>query len=120
MSDDDNIRVLDFKDEFYFTMDGSIIERFFRKYEMQTNRSTSPTDDEKEVYEDTVHLSEEGGKHFMEVLHDCLRAAKFDNKKRRVVGSQLPTKQRWFNFREDRFGKFGKQKRFRLATHLKF
>ena len=111
LNNDDHIRVLDFSKDFYYESTGEIKESFYRNSEIQNK----PTEDGKEPYQDTVHLSAEGGKYFTNLLHYCLRAAKSENKNREVFGSLLPTRKDWIKFRESEFGKFEKQRRHRFA-----
>ena len=114
MNNDEDIRVLDFSKDFYYESTGKVKECFYRKSELENQ----PTEDGKEPYQDTVHLSAEGGKYFTNLLHYCLQAAKSENKNREVFGSTLPTRKDWIEFRESEFGQFQKQRRHRFAKHI--
>ena len=110
LNNDEDIRVLDFSKDFYYESTGKIKDCFYRKSEIENQ----PTEDGKEPYQDTVHLSAEGGKYFTNLLNYCLQAAKSENKNREVFGSTLPTRKDWIEFRESEFGKFEKQRRHRF------
>ncbi|CBY40817.1 unnamed protein product, partial [Oikopleura dioica] len=115
LQNDDDIRVLDFSPDFYIENNGKIKECFYRNSEQQNK----PTEDGKESYKDTVHLSAEGGKHFTDLLHYCLRAAKHENENRREsYGFMLPTRVDWLKFRKSEIGKFEKQRRHRETNYI--
>ena len=113
MKDDEMIKVIDFSSDFYYQNDGEhgLKDYMFRKSQIEQK---SPAEGE-EVYVDNVHLSEEGGQRFLELIHHSLEAAKLDNKKRKVPGSQLLSKKDWNNFRIQEFGMFGNHHRHRCT-----
>ena len=118
MTDDEMVKVIDFSTDFYFQNDGenALKEYMYRKSQIEQK---SPVEGE-EVYVDNVHLSDEGGQRFMELIHHSLEAAKFDNKKRKVLGSQLLKLKDWNTFRVQEFGMFGDhiRHRWRKTRHF--